>query len=225
MPHTKTTVEQLYFFEELSETAKEKAREWYREGNLDYEWWDCTYEQVQDAAKYLGIEIDTKPQKSIGGYVKGKWDSGKETTREETCIYFSGFSSQGDGASFLGTWKASNMKPLEELKADFGTDEKLWGIHARLADFALRYPDAYCTSSRSSCHYSHERSTNLEAVLGEDIDYNKETHAPLEECLVSFMLWIYACLEDEYNWLNSDESIDESIKMNEYEFTEDGKRA
>lgn len=35
MPHTKSKT--VYYFDELSDKAKEKAREWYREGALDYE--------------------------------------------------------------------------------------------------------------------------------------------------------------------------------------------
>jgi len=225
MPHTKC--ETIYYFDELSDKAKERAREWYREGGLDYEWWDFT--NVIDAAKYMGIEIDTKTQTRIGGYTQGDnggtWDANKKITYQETCIYFSGFNSQGDGACFLGTWRASDMKPLKELKADFATDTQLHKIHTALWAFKKQYPEAICTSTRSSCHYSHERSTNLEAILGEEIDYNKETHKPLEECLVDFMKWIYHGLEKEYDYLNSDENVDDTIRTNEYEFTQEGRRA
>ena len=40
-------------FAELSESAKDKAREWYRDGALDYDWWESTYE---DAGR-IGLEI------------------------------------------------------------------------------------------------------------------------------------------------------------------------
>lgn len=43
----------VYDFDELSDEAKEKAREWYRDGALDYEWWDYIFE---DAAR-IGLEI------------------------------------------------------------------------------------------------------------------------------------------------------------------------
>jgi len=42
--HTVTS----YKFSELSDEAKETAREWYRRGALDYEWWDGVYD---DAAR------------------------------------------------------------------------------------------------------------------------------------------------------------------------------
>lgn len=50
----KNIVTTVYNFNELDEKAKEKARDWYRVGGLDYEWWDSTYED----AKTIGLEID-----------------------------------------------------------------------------------------------------------------------------------------------------------------------
>lgn len=51
MKTIKTTV---YTFDELSEEAKENARDWYREGALNYDWWDGIY----DGAKMVGLKID-----------------------------------------------------------------------------------------------------------------------------------------------------------------------
>jgi hypothetical protein len=38
------------------------------------------------------------------------------------------------------------------------------------------------------------------------------------------MRWIYRRLEREYEYQNSVECVDEVIRANEYEFTEDGRR-
>jgi hypothetical protein len=38
----------IYKFEELSDEAKEKAIEDFRDGNLDYDWWDNTYEDARN---------------------------------------------------------------------------------------------------------------------------------------------------------------------------------
>jgi len=43
----------LYKYSELSEDAQEKAREWFREGGVDYEWWDSVY----DDAENIGLKI------------------------------------------------------------------------------------------------------------------------------------------------------------------------
>jgi hypothetical protein len=37
--------------------------------------------------------------------------------------------------------------------------------------------------------------------------------------------WLYHALEREYDWLNSDEQVDETIRANEYTFDEGGHRA
>jgi len=49
----RTITETVYNFDELGEEAKERARDWYREGAFDYEWWEYTYED----AKTIGLEI------------------------------------------------------------------------------------------------------------------------------------------------------------------------
>lgn len=49
----KEIITKVYEYNELSDKAKEKARNWYREGALDYDWWDSTYE---DAAN-IGLKI------------------------------------------------------------------------------------------------------------------------------------------------------------------------
>lgn len=50
----KTIEIKLYSFDELSETAKQKAIEGLFDINVSHEWWDCTYED----AKNIGLEID-----------------------------------------------------------------------------------------------------------------------------------------------------------------------
>lgn len=63
-----TVTTKIYKFDELSENAKEKAREWFRQGALDYEWWDCIY----DDAERIGLKIshfDTDHH-DIGGDIK-----------------------------------------------------------------------------------------------------------------------------------------------------------
>ena len=53
--NVRLSITRLFSFEELEDEAKEKARDWYREqgGLLDYEWWDCLYED----AKNIGVKI------------------------------------------------------------------------------------------------------------------------------------------------------------------------
>jgi hypothetical protein len=45
----------VFHFDELDEDAKEKAREWWRDGGLDYEWWDSVVEDAKEIGKLVGI--------------------------------------------------------------------------------------------------------------------------------------------------------------------------
>jgi hypothetical protein len=49
-----------------------------------------------------------------------------------------------------------------------------------------------------------------------------EREEELTEALRDFNRWIFKSLEKEYEYLMSDEQVDESIKANEYEFTKEG---
>lgn len=49
----KTKTITLYSFDELSDEAKEKAINKLSDINVDYEWWDCTF----DDAKRIGLKI------------------------------------------------------------------------------------------------------------------------------------------------------------------------
>lgn len=47
----------------------------------------------------------------------------------------------------------------------------------------------------------------------------------IKELLRDYMRWIYKQLEKEHEYQNSNEVVDETITINEYEFDEDGNRA
>lgn len=49
----KTITTTVYEFDELNDKAKEKARDWWREHVLDYDWWEYLCED----AKTIGLEI------------------------------------------------------------------------------------------------------------------------------------------------------------------------
>ena len=55
-------------FEELSERAKQKAREEYTSGEYPgYDWWDGVYEDAVRMGQMLGIEIGTTTHVSTKG--------------------------------------------------------------------------------------------------------------------------------------------------------------
>ncbi len=225
----KHTIKKVFTFDELSDEAKEKAREWYRQGNCDDSYWsEGVLDQAEEIAeKYLGIDLCQTPYKTMGG-----------DTKYEATIYFSGFWSQGDGACFEGTWDARKVN-AKGLKEDYLTDTELHRIVDGLAEIAKKYPEGSFRCKHTG-HYSHSHSTSFDVELPneslEELDYDSPAYKALdseiredEEALIElardFMDWIYKSLEQEWDYQNSDEQVDETIKANGYEFLEDGSRA
>ena len=83
----------VYTIDELSGAAKENARIWYRDQGLHDEWYDFVYEDFETICAIIGVTLATTPVRLCGG-----------GTRDKPQVNFSGFSSQGDGASFAGRY-------------------------------------------------------------------------------------------------------------------------
>lgn len=219
----------LYTFDELSESAKEKARAWYREASCHDEWWDSVYEDALRMAEIIGIEIDYRYHPGRNG--RSGW--------KEPKIWFSGFSSQGDGACWEGSYRYAPgaLKKLESEAPAFYKDKvgvkqpipinvELHRIAKALQDAQRRHFYALRATSTHRGHYNHSGCMSIEVEHAED-PYRALGGAEddIKEALRDFADWIYRRLEDEYDWLNSDEQVDESIRCNEYTFDEDGNRA
>ena len=191
MPRIKQTT--VFQFNELSDTAKERARQKYREQGFDYEWYGGTFDDAKNCLNLAGFKIER--------------------------IFFSGFSSQGDGACFEGTWSAEAARPVKAMKQHAPTDKRLHAIAAAAREIAKRDKAAYAVIEHRG-HYYHEYETDF------SVDYERDdTEAAVVEVSREAMRWIYRRLEAEYDWLNADEQIDDSIRANEYEFNADGSLA
>jgi hypothetical protein len=204
----------VYKFNELSDAAKEKAREWYR-GHGEYVCYDFIYEDAAEVAKILGFDIcQTRKQLMNGEH------------RYDPTIYWSGFWSQGDGACFEGSY-AWNKGCVEAIKKYAPKDTALHNIAYSLWQMQRPWFYKLTGSVKHSGHYYHERS--MECSLDHS-EYTYGYNSPLPEdeftdICADFAHWIYKQLEREYEWQMSDENVDESIVANEYEFTENGEIA
>lgn len=206
-----TTVYQL---EELSDAAKCKARDWYREGAFDHDWYSWVFEDFGRICEILGIDLKTRPARLMGG-----------GTRQDPCIWFTGFWSQGDGASFEGHYAYCNGATVA-IRAHAPADDDLHCIADVLqavqkrnfyqlrADISkrARYCHAYCMDisvTRSSSNWQ---------------DMTSDAEDALTEALRDLACWLYSQLQREYEYLSSDDVVDEAIVANGYTFTEDGHR-
>ena len=223
----------LYKFEELSDRAKDKARSWYREGQLDYDWWDSVYEDALRMAEILGIEIDYRyhAPTSPGG-----------NGYKEPKIWFSGFSSQGDGACWEGSYRYAKgaLKKLQsEAPARYqyckpdGTLEwteskgntELHRIAGALQKVQARHFYKLVATVSHRGFYNHSGCMIIDVEHDEDRYRDLgDAEGEIKDLLRDFADWIYRRLEEEHDWLTSDEQVDESIIANEYTFDEDGNR-
>lgn len=189
-----------YQLHELSSEAQEKAIDDFRnhESYLDYGWWDFVYEDVKTIASLFGLEIDE--------------------------IYFSGFYSQGDGACFEGcySYKKGSVKAVEEYAP---TDMELYGIVKGLQDIQRRYFYGLTANTKHRGYYYHSGCMAVSVYQNDGMDYaNIDVEREVTDLLRQFADWIYTRLEDEHDYLMSDEGVRATIELNEYEFDEEGDR-
>ena len=202
----KTKTVNLYEFNELSDSAKEKARQWFREASSgDSYWSEYTIEEAKEQGENMGLDIVN--------------------------IYFRGFWSQGDGACYTGSWNACDVKAGETAKdwGDSPETKEIRRIASEFEEFAKTWPESSFKVEHHG-HYSHEFCTSFDVSLGDDADNDlpagqwKEACDSLIETARDYMRWIYKQLEKEYEYQNSDEHVDESILANEYTFLISGER-
>ena len=185
----RTIETQVYSFADLSESAKEYAREQYREHNLDYDWYTFTYDDAKTIGALFGLRIDT--------------------------IYFSGFWSQGDGACFEGGYQY-RKEALKAVMEYAPKDTELHGIVARLQEVQRKaFYGLY-----ASCEQT--RGNNMRVNVDNDSrDISEEEEDNITDELRLFADWIYSRLESEYEYLQSNECIDEYLA--DLEFTGEGE--
>lgn len=205
-----TVIETTVFtFDELTDAAKGCAREWYREGNLDYDWWDCTYDDFSTICEILGVELKAHPVRLMGG-----------GTRQKPRIQFRGFWSQGDGASFEGRLSYAKGS-LARIKAYAPKDAELHDIAASLNAAQRRnFYQLYAIITQRG-HYCHENTMQFD-VRRDDAEMTADAEDIVTEAMRDLARWLYARLETGYQFLNSDEMVEESIAANGYTFTRNG---
>lgn len=209
----------VYRFHELSDKAKARARDHYREQGLQHDWWDYTYEQAVEAAGMLGIHIFTKPVKLVNG-----------EDRQDPCIYFSGFSSQGDGASFEGRYSPKpGSEAVDEIANEFVTDSELHRIAEQLALLQVsarikhgRKLEAQVKLGGSGYCHSHMMDVTVYFDDDDADDPESSDVEQLTQLMRDFADWIYSQLEAEHDYLTSDEYIDENLLDGDNEFDELG---
>jgi hypothetical protein len=214
MTRIEITERELLTFDELGDSAKEKARDWFR-GCIESDE-IADYDDWQAVAEILGISFATRSVPLMNG-----------STRQEPMIHWSGFSSQGDGASFYGSYSYAKgaVKRIREYAPN---DTTLHAIADSLQSIQRPYFYRLCaniTAGNRSNFYSHSGTMDVSAYVDGDSYRDVPQEDELRDTLRSFADWIYSRLESQWEYLSSNSAIDENILANEYEFDSEGEIA
>ena len=178
----------------------------HREINVHDKWWENVYDEFREDMGNIGIDVDR--------------------------IYFSGFWSQGDGACFEGSidsWEAflptiGYNHPVLIAHAlaywTWRTQHRGNYYHANSVnhDDETEEPYGFCNDEAFVHYYSPYpendlRSTAWLAVL-KTFDYD-QIRSDIKEALTDHMNDLYKRLENEYEYLTSDEAVAETIMAND----------
>ena len=212
----------LYKYEELNDRAKQRARECYLEGGLDYSWWEFCYDDFARVAEILGIDLSQRAVPLMNG-----------KCRYEPEIYFSGFYHQGSGSSFCGTYGYAKGA-VAKIKEYAPQDSELHCIAQGLQDVQRRHFYRLIADITSvSDYYIRVEVEDITSVsdyyIRVEVEDSENRYRDIGDAeddvrglMNDFNDWMFKCLQDEYEYLTSDEAVEESIIDNEYEFDEYG---
>jgi hypothetical protein len=204
----------VYHLEELSDDAKNQARAWYREVAFDDDWYEPVYEDFERICEILGVRLKTSTVRLFGG-----------GTRRQPRIWFSGFSSQGDGARFEAFYSYKN-NALNNIRQHASQDAELHRIASALQMIQRRNFYQLRAETVHRGRYYHElcMAVSVERDSPTYQDMTADAEEAITEALRDLARWLYRQLEREYEYQTSDEVADEAIQANDYTFAESGRR-
>jgi hypothetical protein len=202
----------LYSFDELSPKAKERAREWWRE--IEAQYFGAhgeLYEPAETVAKMLGIEFKTHAVKLMDG-----------GTRHEPNIWWQ-LHVQGSGAAFEATYRYAKGS-VKAVKGEFPKNTKLHRIAEELATLQKKYKYQLSAGIDTNSREVHSYAMSLGWTEAGNKEVSEEDQETLLGLMRDFADWIFDFINADYDYRMEDDNVDESIRINEYTFTANGKR-
>lgn len=202
----------LYQFAELTDIAKEKARQWWRDCEAqDFGGHGELNERPETAAKLLGISFRTHDVGLMGGGI-----------RTEPNIWWQ-LDGQGQGASFAGSYSYAKGS-AKAVRSEFGTDAKLWAIADGLASLQKKYLYGLTATIEASGRDTHKYAMTVDVNDKHGSALPDDDADAFRELMRDFADWVFAGIREEYDYRMTDENVDDAITVNEYTFLADGTR-
>lgn len=224
---SKTVTIECKQYQEWTPEVQKKILKKYREINVEHnDWWDYLYEYWADKLAEMGYDVKDTAFKDEHKWIDNKYvKTGNRIPYTTYNISFSGFWSQGDGASFTGS--VDIVKWLQVKN-----NPKYSRILKLLENSVSSELEYSAEIKRTSNHYVHERTVSLQLQWYPDKVYDmpnihsllEQIEKDIDEDIIDQCQAIYSDLEKEYDYLTSDEQVADALMANEYEFDEQGKR-
>ena len=204
----------VYTIDELSGTARDAARAWHRDCGLHDDWDDFVLEDFGTVCAILGVTLATRQVRLYGG-----------GSRAQPEILWSGFHSQGDGASFSGHYAHARGAP-KAIRAHAPQDAELHRIADGLQDLQRRNFWQLGAVIRQRGRYCHEFTMSAEVERDSPAGQPPTDGAEdaVTEAMRDLARWLYGQLRKEHDYLTSDDAVDEALAVNGYTFTVEGLR-
>jgi len=217
---TEVITREIFTFEELSEDAKQRAIDNLREINVNYEWWDMTYDNLRELAEMCNIA--------------GFDIEGFDLDRAQS-IALSGSVDYADLQSFARQpIKEDGYKLLDELHK-FAKSALIKNLcPAMRTVIATTYAHGYRFETGASYERTRygctddtrvETEANYEGTSELMVEQTEECAEACSEFLEELKNLAFKMLSDEFDYLYSDEAVREAIEANDYEFLENGELA
>lgn len=193
MPIDKTIT--LYYYDDLSETARARAREWYLQDFPDYYWEEYVVSDIKQLTKYLGMEI-TKLRFDLATRVvkfHATYSQPADLLRNlKTAYGYDCFERDDSLSKFLRFWRDS----IDKLHNNLGCD----------ITFTYNTKDGITIDVNDSA-----------TVIAAD-------ELCIKSLIVKFKMYVLQCLQQEWDYIHSEDYIAENIRANDYTFTISGER-
>lgn len=190
-------------FDALDERDKAKILDKHRHWNTEVDWWDSAYDRFKEDMDAKGIHV--------------------------TNIYFSGFSSQGDGACFEGAvydWPVF-LKALgydNHVLIDFAKDTWSFNVkhrghyyHENCTSFHMEFPlpEDYEEWDFLQVYGCGEELRDAALITALSVHSGNALEAQFTDAFKDHMRDLYRRLEEEHEYLTSDEVVLETLDAND----------
>lgn len=213
----------IYKFEELSKAAKQKAIEWWKEGET-FDWiYEEAWESLKAFCKVFSIDMDSydfeEPYRSR--YSFDLDDQILELSGQRLATYiWNNFRSDIYKGKFYNSWTTEKHVKHRKVKSQLISKETGWSNKEL---FGKYYNSYYGLTPEISCPFTgvcYDMDLLDPIIKFMDRPTSNDFKDLLEDCLSS----LSKSVQSEIKASLEDENVADSIIANEYEFLKDGTK-